>query len=104
MRARSCSPGNTTARDQGDMPPGVLMASGDVTIYLEPGRGARESVPGTTAEFSPCFATDSVKASWQALRDAGTTIVEEYQEFGPEFALFKVADPDGNLIEFAGRP
>lgn len=56
------------------------------------------------AEFSPCFATDGVKAAYQSLKAAGVRIVGEYQEFGPQFAFFRVSDPDGNLIEIAGAP
>ncbi len=88
----------------GDMPPGVLMKAGSVTLYLEADRKAKRTESQPLAEFSPCFATDSVKASHDALRAAGVRIVTAYQEYGPAFALFRIADPDGNLIEFAGTP
>jgi lactoylglutathione lyase len=87
-----------------EMSPGVLLRAGDVTLYLEAGRRARESASREFPEFSPCFATASVKESYAALKSADVTIVEEYQEYAPTFALFKIADPDGNLIEFAGQP
>ncbi len=87
-----------------DMSPGVLLRAGDVTLYLEPGRKTRESASREFPEFSPCFASESVKQSYEVLKSAGVTIVEDYQEYGPTFALFKIADPDGNLIELAGQP
>ena len=88
----------------GDMPPGILMKSGQVTLYIEASRKTKRTDSSPTSEFSPCFATDSVKASHDALKAAGVTIVTPYQEFGPTFAFFRIADPDGNLIEFAGTP
>lgn len=86
------------------MPPGVLLKSGDITLYIEGGRRLREGEARGFAEFSPCFATDSVRRSYEILSNAGVQIVKEYQEFGPTFALFQIADPDGNLIEIAGEP
>ena len=87
-----------------EMSPGILMEAGDVTLYLEANRQKDRPEPATTAEFSPCFATESVKSSYDALKKAGVEMTVEYQEFGPTFALFQIADPDGNLIEFAGTP
>ncbi|HHH76050.1 MAG TPA: hypothetical protein ENL03_03380 [Phycisphaerae bacterium] len=54
--------------------------------------------------MQPCFATDSVRQSYEALKASGVKILEEYQEYAPTFALFKIADPDGNMIEIAGNP
>lgn len=88
----------------GDMEPGVLMKAGPVTLYIEACRRKVHDGEAGTAEFCPCFETDSVKASFEALRDAGVTISAGYREYGPEFALFRISDPDGNLIEFAGKP
>lgn len=87
-----------------DMPPGILMESADVTIYLEPGRQQGAERKRTAAEVSPCFACRSVKAASEALRAAGVPFVSDYQEFGPSFAFFQIMDPDGNVIEFAGEP
>jgi catechol 2,3-dioxygenase-like lactoylglutathione lyase family enzyme len=87
-----------------DMEPGVLMSAGSVTLYLEASRKSKRDEAVPTAEFSPCFATDSVKASYEALKAAGVRIVSPYSEFAPTFAMFRIADPDGNLIEFAGKP
>ncbi len=87
-----------------DLAPGVLMKSGTVTLYLEANRNRERDNSTQTAEFSPCFATDSVKASFEALKAAGVQICSAYQLFGPTFAFFRIVDPDGNLIEFAGKP
>ncbi len=87
-----------------EMPPGILIKSGDVTLYLEANRQTEKSDSSKAAEFSPCFATESVKASYEALRTSGVNMVVEYREFAPTFAFFLIADPDGNLIEFAGKP
>ena len=88
----------------GDMEPGILLKAGQVTLYLEADRKTQRSDGTSTVEFSPCFATDSVKASHDALKAAGVRIVTPYQEFAPTFAFFRIADPDGNVIEFAGTP
>lgn len=87
-----------------EMSPGILLQSGDVTLYIEAGRKKRTSELKEYSEFSPCFETDSVKQTYEVLKFSGVKVVEEYQEFAPTFALFKIADPDGNLIEFAGTP
>jgi len=88
----------------GDMEPGVLMKAGNVTLYIEACRLNGRGGLSDNSEFSPCFGTDSVKASYEALRNAGVLVNSEYREYGPTFALFRICDPDGNLIEFAGTP
>ncbi len=90
--------------DGGEMGLGRLMNAGDVTVYLEPGREECNKPPWQYAEVCPCFATDSVKDAFEKLADAGVKIVSDYEEFGPDFALFRIADPDGNKLEFAGKP
>lgn len=87
-----------------DMEPGILMRSGETTLYLEESDQPEKCGKGRSTGFSPCFGTDSVKESYRALKAAGVAIAAEYTEFGPEFALFRISDPDGNLIEFAGTP
>ena len=87
-----------------EMSPGIILRSEDVTLYIEAGRKKRKSESRELSEFSPCFATDSVRQSYEVLKSSGVKVLEEYQEFAPTFALFKIADPDGNLIEIAGKP
>lgn len=89
-----------------DMEPGVLLSANDqLTIYLE---GGRE--PGPTAGMegpctSICFSTEEgIKTSYEKLKDAGVRMVGKYFDFGPEFHMFRIADPSGNIIEFAGKP
>jgi catechol 2,3-dioxygenase-like lactoylglutathione lyase family enzyme len=90
--------------ESGAMDPGFCMVSGDLTIYLEPGREECNKPPDKYAEVCPCFATEGLNEAYDKLCDAGVKIVAEYQEFSPEFAMFRIADPDGNKIEFAGAP
>jgi len=88
----------------GEVPPGLTLRAGDLTLYLEPGRKSKVDEPGIHAEFSPCFETDSVKTTYKTLKELGVAIFEDYQEYSPDFAMFKITDPDGNVIEFAGSP
>ncbi|MBN2363916.1 VOC family protein [candidate division WOR-3 bacterium] len=90
--------------DGGEMPPGVLFKSGKVTIYAEPGRRKKPEQSREYAEFSPSFSVDSVRECHEFLKTEGVKIVEKYQEFAPDFALFKFEDPDGNLLEISGKP
>jgi catechol 2,3-dioxygenase-like lactoylglutathione lyase family enzyme len=88
----------------GDMPPGLLLAAGDCTVYLEGGREARESPGLKAAGVSACFSAPSVRACWERLEAAGVPVVEPYQQHGDQFAMFRVADPDGHVVEVAGTP
>jgi catechol 2,3-dioxygenase-like lactoylglutathione lyase family enzyme len=82
--------------------PGILMKAGEVALYIEGGHAGNG--PSALAGYCPCFAAASVRSSYEALSAAGVTISAPFQEFGPSFALFRIADPDGNQIEFAGAP
>jgi predicted enzyme related to lactoylglutathione lyase len=88
------------------MPPGVLLKAGEVTLYLEGGRKPKSSSPLSESEVSFCLQTAAggVKNAYEKLRSAGVAVVKDYQEFAPTFAAFRIADPDGNVIEFAGQP
>lgn len=93
----------------GEMPPGLLLSAGGengLTLYLEAGRTAPEASVDSLLHpaFAPCLATASVKQAFETLKAKGVRMVSEYQQFGPEFAMFRCTDPDGNLIEFAGKP
>jgi catechol 2,3-dioxygenase-like lactoylglutathione lyase family enzyme len=88
----------------GDMSPGVLLKAGDLSLYLEAGR-TPSTAPGLErSTLSACLATSSVRAAWDRLQAAGVRVVEEYILHGESFAMFRVADPDGNVLEFAGTP
>lgn len=103
-RARGFYEGILGFQESGTMPPGVVLASGDVTLYLEPGRKPREDDPATRPVVAPVFAAASVLAVRDRLRDAGVPMLGDLQHPGPEFAFFQCLDPDGNVIEFAGTP
>lgn len=87
----------------GVMNPGVLLRAGGVTLYLE-ACSDRSGDGDSRAGFMPCFATGSVRGSYDSLKAAGVPIADEYTECSPTFALFRIRDPEGNLVEFAGRP
>ncbi|MBN1150848.1 VOC family protein [candidate division WOR-3 bacterium] len=88
----------------GKMPPGIILKSGKVTIYAEPGRKKRSDQAREYAEYSPSFSVDNVRECHDFLKSEGVKIFEKYQEFAPDFALFKFEDPDGNLLEISGKP
>jgi predicted enzyme related to lactoylglutathione lyase len=89
-----------------DMEPGiVLRATKDCVMYLEGGREPVAVKPSEKTEVSLCFSTvEGLKKSYEALKAAKVTLVGEYMEFAPEFHMFRIADPAGNTIEFAGKP
>lgn len=88
-----------------DMPPGKLLKGAGAMLYLEAGRVPRaQDEEPQPAEMCPCFGLESIKRGHQALEDAGLHVLMPYTEYAPTFAMFAVADPDGNRIEFAGKP
>jgi catechol 2,3-dioxygenase-like lactoylglutathione lyase family enzyme len=90
--------------EQGPMDPGIMLRAGEVDIYLEGGRGGSVDPGLTLATQSICFATVSVGATFEALKSAGVRIIKDYKQYGDQFAMFRIADPDGNVLEFAGKP
>lgn len=87
------------------MPPGVMLQAGDLPLYLEPGREGPAEKPMVRCSVAPCLAVNmGVKAAFECLKAAGVTIVEPFQEFAPTFGMFRIADPDGNVLEVAGQP
>ena len=88
-----------------DMPPGKLLKGAGAMLYLEEGRVPRaQDEEPQPAEMCPCFGLDSIRKGFAALEGAGLHVLLPYTEYGPSFAMFAVADPDGNRIEFAGKP
>jgi catechol 2,3-dioxygenase-like lactoylglutathione lyase family enzyme len=85
------------------MPPGILLETKDTMLYIEAGRSKKNKF-GEKSEFSPCFSTESIKDSYIMCVDSNIQIITDYIEYAPIFALFRIADPDGNVIEFAGKP
>ena len=89
-----------------EMGDGVLLqALGDLTIYLEAGRTTAAADPISGPVSCMCFSLEEgIQASYETLKKAGVPMVGHYFDFGPEFHMFRVADPSGNVIEFAGKP
>jgi len=90
--------------ESGEMPPGVLMTGGGMTLYLEGGRAPREGAALAHPEICPCLDPGSVREAHDRLAAAGVPIVEKLQVLGEQFAMTKIADPDGNVLELAGKP
>ena len=88
----------------GDMPPGLLLAAGDCTVYLEGGREPRDGPGLSSPTVSACFSAPSVRACWDRVTERGVEVVEEMRAGNENFAMFRIADPDGNVVEIAGRP
>jgi len=87
-----------------EMDYGIFIKHGDITGYIE---GKREGIsipPLKHPCICPVFTTESTKEAFDLLSSKGIRIVEEYRKFTEEFAMFSIADPDGNVIEFSGKP
>lgn len=83
----------------------LLRATEDLSIYLEGGRKDRAADPLHGTSTSLCFWPEGgVKAASERFKAAGMVLVGKYDEFGPDFHMFRIADPCGNVIEFAGKP
>ena len=90
--------------DAGEMGPGRLLQSDEVTLYLEPGRKQPRAVAADVAEITACFKSHSVKTAFEQLQRQQLSFTMKYTEFSSDFCMFIVRDPDGNNIEFAGKP
>lgn len=87
-----------------EMAPGVLLTAGDSQIYIEGGRSAAESPGLERVGTSLCLDCASVRTASERLRAAGVEFVEDYRELSSDFAMFRVLDPDGNVVELVGKP
>jgi catechol 2,3-dioxygenase-like lactoylglutathione lyase family enzyme len=89
-----------------DLGPGVLLkATPDCIIYLESGKIKSPNTKFDKSCVCLCFETnEGVRASYMNLQNAGVEMIGEYHEFDLDFHLFRIADPSGNIIEFAGKP
>jgi predicted enzyme related to lactoylglutathione lyase len=91
--------------DKGCIGPGHMLALGEASFYLEGGRSKNsEKQKMKEADITVCFGVESVKSAYDAVQEKGVQIVMKYTEYGPEYAVFMVTDPDGNIIEIAGSP
>ncbi|MBN1234039.1 MAG: VOC family protein [Candidatus Coatesbacteria bacterium] len=87
-----------------EMDYGIFIKCGEITGYIEGGRKPFDIEPLTYPTICPVFKVESVKKAFQELKDKSANFVEEYRNFSDDFAMFSIADPDGNVIEFAGQP
>jgi len=91
--------------DKGSMGPGHMLALGNTSFYLEGGRSKNlVKQKMEEADIAICFGVESVKAAYDSVQKIEIQIVMKYIEYGPEYAVFMIADPDGNIIEIAGSP
>lgn len=92
---------------EGEMAPGKMLGLGDLKLYVEPGRAKRSlehASDMTAAETSMVLLSDAVLQLRAQLEAAGAQLVGEPMGDGATFAMFRVADPAGNLVEIAGKP
>lgn len=86
-----------------ESPPGVLLHAPALSLYLEGGHEPTTPDPRRT-RLSPSFSVDRVREAHDALAAAGVPVVIPYQAFSESFALFAIADPDGNVLGVSGAP
>jgi catechol 2,3-dioxygenase-like lactoylglutathione lyase family enzyme len=103
-RAREFYEGLLGFTESGAMPPGILLSSGGLTLYVEPGKPEGSGDPARTSFVAPVFGAESVLAVHEKLVAAGVPMHGELQQAGDQFAFFQCKDPDGNVVEFAGKP
>lgn len=90
-----------------NMGPGCLLElKGQLSLYLEGGRKPRiKKDIGTVPACVLCLSTtEGLKESWNRLKKAGVETFGDYEALSDDFHMFRIADPSGNLIEFAGKP
>jgi predicted enzyme related to lactoylglutathione lyase len=91
--------------DKGEMGPGWMLALESTSFYLEPGRNKNpDNQQLKAADITICFSVESVKTAYKALGDQDVQMAMKYTEYSPEYAVFMISDPDGNIIELAGNP
>ena len=79
--------------------------SGQVHIYLEGGHKP-SSVDDDTARLSFFLEPEKgVSETFESLKAAGVELLQEApEEVGDDTHWFQFKDPDGNILEVAGRP
>lgn len=87
--------------------PGITLKAGEISLYISELEVPYEPTVrehGTYPEISLCFIVKGVRAAYERCRDAGVTIVGDYDQPGEHFATVQIADPDRNVIELWGNP
>ena len=91
--------------DKGDMGPGCFLALGETSFYLEGGRNKNhKNQKLQDADITICFNVQSVKQAYDEIAKRDIPIAMKYTEYSPDYAVFMIADPDGNIIELTGTP
>ncbi len=92
-------------KDKGDMGSGCMLELSGVSFYLEPGRKKRVGNQVLAyADITICFSVESVKDVYREVGKREIPIVMNYTEYSSDYAMFMISDPDGNIIEIAGKP
>jgi predicted enzyme related to lactoylglutathione lyase len=79
--------------------------SGRINIYLEGGK-RRGSVDGETCRLSFFLQTEKPASEvFEYLKDRGVKVLQDGPQFvGDDTYCFQFEDPDGNILEVAGKP
>lgn len=79
--------------------------SGGINIYMEGGK-KQTKTDSQTCRLSFFLQTEnSASETYVTLKAAGVKLLQEDPELvGDDTACFKFEDPDGNIIEVAGKP
>jgi catechol 2,3-dioxygenase-like lactoylglutathione lyase family enzyme len=80
----------------------VFLDAGNVRIGLNAGL-ARARPPGT-GSFELVLASEGVRAEFERLRAAGTTVLHEPRSIDGTNHVANLADPDGHVISLFGPP
>jgi hypothetical protein len=84
--------------------PRVVIASGETQLVLEGGYVSGMDSHSGFDEICVRFTTPSVQEAFATLRRAKARIIEDMYLLRPDCATFSIADRDGCVIEFVGRP
>jgi predicted enzyme related to lactoylglutathione lyase len=89
-----------------EMSPGYLLTIEDgFLLYLEGGMKPKASTDNTSPCVSLCFdAEGGIKNAYEKLKEKNIKLIGDYMKYSDNFHMFRIADPDGNILEFAGKP
>lgn len=88
-----------------DNGPGVCLKVENVlSIYLEGGYSKKNDDHRQACVAMCLNPKGGLRGAWEKLKNSDVQTVGEYEEFGDQFSMFRIQDPDGNVIEFAGKP
>jgi hypothetical protein len=89
--------------DHSGVPARVTITCGDARLHLHDAHiGAVDRRLGF-GDSAVRLNTPSVRHAHDALMRSGARMVDDLRELSPEYAAFRIADADGNLVEISGR-